>query len=209
MTFPKEFKEAIQNLNSADKDKLIFRLLKYDLDLANQLHFELVSTETVEERRIKMQLEVTKKSMQLSERFYSFGYLLMDVRYLSGNINEHVRITKDKFGDAHLNLFMLNEVLRVNAIRLENAKPNDVYKINIYIVARTFKILLLIKAMHEDFLMEFTDDLHKLGQRISQNRLLFKAAINNGLDVNWLLVGEIPENIVAIHKELRANGYLK
>jgi hypothetical protein len=209
MTFPKEFKEAIQNLPSAAKDKLIFRLLKYDLDLANQLHFELVDTETVEEKRIKMRLEVTKKSIQMSDRFYSFGYLLMDIRYLSGNISEHVRITKDKFGDANLNLFMLNEVLRVNATRLENAKPNDVYKINIYIVARTFKILLLIKAMHEDFLMEFKDDLYELAEKITKNRLLCKAASTNGLDINWLLLNEIPNNIVAIHKDIREKGYLK
>lgn len=209
MTFPKEFKEAIQNLPSAEKDKLIFRLLKHDLDLANQLLFQLVDTRTVEERRSIMQKEVTKATTRMSDRFYSLGYLLMDIRYLSGDINEHVRITKDKFGEASLNLLMLNEVLKINQSRLENAKPNEVHKLNTYIIARAFKILLIINALHEDYLMEFKDDLKDLGTRISLNPSLLKTAIQNGLDINWLLEGEIPSNIVAYHKELRSNGFLK
>lgn len=209
MTFPKEFKEAIQNLPSAEKDKLIFRLLKHDLNLANQLLFQLVDTRSVEERRSIMQKEITKATTRMSDRFYSLGYLLMDIRYLSGDISEHVRITKDKFGEASLNIQMLNEVLKINKTHLENAKPNDAHKINTYIIARVFKILLLIKALHEDYLMEFKDDLKELGIQISQNPLLMKTAIHNGLDIDWLLEGEIPSNIVAYHKELRSNGFLK
>lgn len=209
MTFTKEFKEAIQNLPSAEKDKLIFRLLKHDLDLSNRLHFELVNTETVEERRLQMQKKVSDSIVKFSESFYSMGYLYMDIRSLSGDISEHVRITKDKFGDISLNIQMLNEVLTVNKIRLENAKPNAVIKINTYIVARTFKILLLIKALHEDYLIDFKEDLNELGHKIGLNHSLMKVAIFNGLDINWLLTAEIPENIVAIHKELRSNGYLK
>lgn len=209
MTFPKEFKEAIQKLPSAEKDKLIFRLLKHDLNLANQLLFQLVDTRSVEERREIMRKEISKASIRMSERFYSLGYLLMDIRYLSGDISEHVRITKDKFGEASLNIQMLNEVLKINKTRLENAKPKDVHKINIYITARVFKILLLIKSLHEDYLMEFKEELKELGIKISQNQSLCKAAIQNGLDINWLLEGEIPSNIVSFHKELRTNGFLK
>lgn len=209
MTFPKEFKEAIQNLSSAEKDKLIFRLLKHDLNLANQLLFQLVDTRSVEERRGIMQKEISKAVIRMSDRFYSLGYLLMDVRYLSGDISQHVRITKDKFGEASLNIQMLNEVLKINKTRLQNAKPNDIHKINLYVIARAFKILLLINALHDDYLMEFKENLKELGTCISQNSSLMKTALNNGLDVNWLLEGEIPTNINTIHKELRSNGYLK
>ena len=55
MILPKELKEAITHLSSTEKDKLIFRLLKKDLALANRLLFELVSSETVEEKRKKIQ----------------------------------------------------------------------------------------------------------------------------------------------------------
>ena len=100
--FSKEFKKAIQELPSNEKDKLIFRLLKRDLDLANRLHFELVDTETVEEKRIAFETEILKKINYFSERFYSVGYLLQDTRFLSGEITNHVKITKDKFGEISL-----------------------------------------------------------------------------------------------------------
>jgi hypothetical protein len=36
-----------------------------------------------------------------------------------------------------------------------------------------------------------------------------KTAIHNGLDVNWLINGEIPIDIVAYHKNIRQQGFLK
>lgn len=207
--FDKEFKIAIEQLTSAEKDKLIFRLLKKDLPLASRLHFELVDTETVEQKREKLSSLVSKKTQQTSSNFYSLGYLFMDIRYISGDINEHVRITKDKFGEIKLNIQMLIEVLTINRIHIKNSKPKDTYKLLIYVIARSFKILLLIKALDEDYLVDFKDDLVKLGNLIGSYDLLMKLAIQNGLDVNWFIFGEIPENIVAFHKQLRVDGFLK
>jgi DNA-directed RNA polymerase subunit L len=51
-------KKAISNLSSTEKDKLIFRLLKHDLTLANQLVFELLDVENVEQKRAKMEKRV-------------------------------------------------------------------------------------------------------------------------------------------------------
>jgi hypothetical protein len=55
MVFEKEFKEALLDLPIKEKDKLLLRLLKRDVPLANQLYFELVSTQTVEERRAELE----------------------------------------------------------------------------------------------------------------------------------------------------------
>jgi hypothetical protein len=207
--FDKEFKEAIKNLASSEKDKLIFRLLKRDLDLANRLYFELIDTETVDDKRAKMMLLVAKRTKQISERFYSVGDLLMDVRYISGDINEHVRITKDKFGEIALNLQMLIATLTLNKSKINKSDFSKNYTFYIYTIARTFKILLLIKALHEDYLLDFKDGLEKLGALILVNTDLMQLAIKNGLDINWLIHAEIPQNIVAIHKQLRADGFLK
>ena len=207
--FPKEFKKAIEELPSIEKDKLIFRLLKKDLDLANRLHFELVSTETVEDRRDNFEKTMVKNINRITDRFYSVGYLLQDIRYLSGDINEHVRITKDKFGEIRLNIKMLNHLLKLNNMRIQNESYSKSYTMCIYVIARAFKILLLIKAIHEDYMIDFKEDLSLLGQLISNNPSLMKTAIHNGLDINWLLDGEIPEDIVAFHKDLRQKGFLK
>ena len=207
--FSKEFKKAIQELPNSEKDKLIFRLLKRDLDLANRLYFELVDVETVEDKRTAFEIEMIKKINYFSDRYYSVGYLLQDTRFLSGDITNHVKITKDKFGEISLNLKMLNHLLTINNKRIETVTYSKAYTLCIYVIARAFKILLLIKAMDEDYFLDFKENLSTLGKLIYDNPFLMHTAIDNDLDVNWLILGEIPENIVAIHKEIRANGFLK
>jgi hypothetical protein len=211
MTYSKEFKEALSHLPSAEKDKLILRLLKKDLVLANRLLFELVNTNTVEEQRDKVEQRLLFLIRKGSENgHYSIGYLNWDVREFSGLITEHVRITKDKFGEAHLNLIMINEVLELNRNFILNSKPPAKRrKFTVAVIARVFKILLLVNKLDVDFLMEFEENLKKLGELISDNDFLMKEAIKNGLDVNWLLTSEIPDNIITIHKEIRSLGLLK
>ena len=131
------------------------------------------------------------------------------MRNLSGLITEHVFKTKDKYGEITLSIQLLSETISLNKLYILNSKPKDSYTICIYIIARAFKILLLIKAQHEDLHIEFRDSVMQLGKNIGKNDVLMRHAINNGLDVNWLLQLEIPEDIVAIHKEIRANGFLK
>ncbi|AXG68477.1 hypothetical protein KORDIASMS9_00692 [Kordia sp. SMS9] len=207
--FDQDFKNAISELPSKEKDKLIFRLLKKDLALADRLYFELLDDRTVDDRRNEMETKILRKVEHASERYWSPGYLMMDMREISGDITEHVKITKDKFGEASLNLLMLNEILKQNSHRIEKATPAKAYKLCIYIIARVFKILMLIQKLHEDYLLDFKDNLKLLGNQIGNVHHLMKNSIYNGLDVNWLLSGEIPENIVQHHKELKANGYLK
>lgn len=207
--FDKEFKTAIHNLSDIEKDKLILRLLRKDLALANRLYFELVDTESVEQKREKLAENISKRIKLSNEKFYTVGWLLMDIRYISGDISEHVKITKDKFGEITLNLQMLIEVLTINRMYILATKPNNCIKFYTYIVARAFKILLLIKAIDEDYLIEFKEDLEKLGELFLSYDPLITHAIYNGFNINWLINGEIPKNIVAIHKEIRANGFLK
>jgi hypothetical protein len=207
--FDKEFKKALQELPSTEKDKLILRLLKKDLVLANQLLFQLVDTDTVEQKRVFIENELTRYLNKSADRFYRLGVFLMDMRFASGKINDHVAITKDKYGEISLNIQFLIESIKHTKLYILNSKPKDSYTLCIYIIARAFKILLLIKAQHEDLHLDFKESVEKLGNLIGENEVLMRFAINNGLDVNWLINFEIPENIVAIHKEIRANGFLK
>ena len=167
--FSKEFKKAIQELPNSEKDKLIFRLLKRDLDLANRLYFELVDVETVEDKRTAFEIEMIKKINYFSDRYYSVGYLLQDTRFLSGDINNHVKITKDKFGEISLNLKMLNHLLTINNKRIETVTYSKAYTLCIYVIARAFKILLLIKAIDEDYFLDFKENLSTLGKLIYDN----------------------------------------
>lgn len=208
MTFDPDFKEALANMSQKEKDKLILRLLKKDLPLANRLRFELLSTVTVDQRRVEMEETVKRKVSQMTHSYYSPGYLLMDLRDVSGMINEHVSITKDKFGEASLNLLMLNEALAHNKKNIQKAPPSKTHKLHSYIIGRIFKILILINKLHEDYHLDFKEGLGQLGEQIGQSESLMKAAIFNGLDVNWLLTSNIPDTINEIHRDLRSRGYL-
>lgn len=209
MTFDKEFKEAISHLPDKEKDKLILRLLKKDLLLANRLHFELVSTTSRDEKRRQLEERIINGAKRMDENFYSVGYLNMDVRYLSGEITEHVKITKDKFGEASLNLLLLIETLKNNNANIMSATPGKARKFCVAVIVRVFKILMGISKLDADYMLEFADPLEQLGNLMGQNPYIMKAAIYHGLDVNWLIKTEIPEDVVAIHGGLRERGYLK
>ncbi len=209
MTITKELKEAISHLPSVEKDKLIFRLLKKDIALANRLMFELVNTNSVDVEREKMKGVVLAKVAKMIDNFYSVGYLHVDVRYLSGEITEYVAVTKDKFGEVYLNLIMINAVLSLGKNPILSKTYGASFKFCVSVIARVFKIMLLIKKLDPDYFIEFQDDLVKLGTLISDNPYLMDTAIKHGLDVNWLVHSEIPEDIVAIHKNIKNQGFLK
>ncbi|WP_343633385.1 hypothetical protein [Fluviicola sp.] len=209
MVFEKEFKEAIVNLSIKEKDRLLLRLLKRDIPLANQLYFELVSTQTVEERRTELEEMVVKRVATMSKHSSSIQDLLQKTRSLSGDITEQVKITKDKFGEVSLNLLMMIELLKSNNPKISFFSRGKPQKFAVYLVARAFKVLVLIGAMHEDYLVDFKSDLERLGELISQNDLLNKTAKHHGLEVEWLLSGEIPENIKERQDALRKRGLLK
>lgn len=208
MKFDKEFKVAISQLPVKEKDKLILRLLKKDLILANRLHFELVSTISVEEQRGTIEKRIIQQSKLMNENFYSVGYLNMDIRFLSGEITEHVKITKDKFGEASLNLLLLIEVLKNNNKNILSVTPGKARKLCVALIVRVFKVLILVNKMHEDYMLEFEENLQILGTLVGKNPYLMKLSIQRGLDVNWLIKAEIPQDITEIHTNLRKQGYL-
>lgn len=209
MQLPKELKNAISALPATEKNKLIFRLLKKDLTLANRLLFELVSNHTVEDEREKVKGSINRKVTGFNEYWYSPGTFMMDIRYLSGDINEHVAITKDKYGEAWLNLFMLNQVLAMHNERILSTDYNRAEKLCIYLIAKIFKILIAIHKLHEDYFIEFRERLELLGNQINSNAYLTKTALKHGLDIKWLTEGQIPQNIEQIHKDIRAKRLLK
>ncbi len=102
MIFDKKFKEAISHLPPTEKDKLILRLLKKDLNLANLLYFDLVDARTTDDRRLDVENRIKNRIERFSQHYSSPGYLMMDMREISGEITEHVKIAKDKFGEVSL-----------------------------------------------------------------------------------------------------------
>lgn len=210
MKFSKDFKEAISLLPDKEKDKLILRLLKKDLKLADRLEFELLSEKSIEDKRTEIENGILIKAAKTAEYFHSLGYLNTDVRSLSGEISVYVYTTKDKFGEVYLNLKMINKVLSVNKDNINNAGINSsARKFFTAVIARAYKILILTSKLHEDLYIELENEFNSLGNTIANIPNLMHVAIYNSFDVNWLLGFKIPEDIVENHKDLRQNGYLR
>lgn len=209
MKFDEEFKRAVLSLAPEVKDRLLLRLLKKDKVLVNQLYFELLCTESVTERREHVRLHIVGSVNKMIAGFYSPGYLLMDLKTISREITDHVKTTRDKPGEALLNLVMLIEVLRGGKEIMRAMRLNDFYTLGIYLISRTFKVLILAKALHADYWIEVEDDLRILGEYISEQPMLMRLATTNGLDVNWILENRVPDNIGDMYKDIRSKGLLR
>ncbi|MFN3020210.1 hypothetical protein ACK1KB_04375 [Chryseobacterium sp. TY3] len=209
MTFEQDFKDALANIPDKEKDKLILRLLKKDIILAKRLQYELLSEESVEDKRNQLQDILDKKIESAIKHFKSPGYLSMDIRYMSGMITEHVKITKDKFGDIWLNLYMLTKLVPNLEEQLAYCSKRQGEKFYIPALARIFKILMAIVKLHEDDQYEFRENLQILGSSIVDNDHFMMTAMHHGLDVNWLTQNNIPEDITDVYKEIKNNGFLK
>ncbi|GAB0156173.1 hypothetical protein CHRYSEOSP005_14370 [Chryseobacterium sp. Alg-005] len=208
MEYSKEFKAALSNFSSIEKDRLIFRLLKKDKLLSKKLYFELIDQETTDDKRNAMEENIREKVLLSSKYIGNSKYFLSIIRKISAEITEHVKITTDKFGDASLNILLINNILAYNT-ELSHQRFDNVYKLYIYIINKIFKALILIKKLDEDYWMEIDELLGELHQKINNNHYLLKLCTNNSLDLTWLKCENIPDNIDLIVKEIKNQGYLR
>jgi len=208
MEYSKEFKQALSEFSSKEKDKLIFRLLKKDKLLSKKLYFELIDEETTDDKRNTMEENIRERILEISKYIGNQKYFLVLIRKLSAEITEHVKVTTDKFGDVSLNLFLINEILEHNE-KLGQQRFDNVYKLHIYLINKIFKSLTLIKKLDEDYWMEFDELLENLNEKIDNNIYLGKLCINNGLDFNWLKCENIPDHFELIVKNIKSEGFLR
>jgi hypothetical protein len=208
MEYSKEFKAAISNFSSLEKDRLIFRLLKKDKLLSKKLYFELIDPENTDQKRTQMEENIREKLLLLNKYLSNHKYYLMHIRKISSEITEHVKVTTDKFGDVSLNLFLVNEILENND-QLNNQRFDNVYKLYLYIINKIIKSLILTKKLDEDYWMEIDEYLREIRQKIEDNHYLKKLCEHNGLHLNWLATEKIPGNIEQVVKNLKAQRFLR
>ena len=208
MEYSKEFKQALSEFSSIEKDRLIFRLLKKDKLLSKKLYFEIIDPETTDQKRDQMEENVTEKLASAARYIGNPKYYLSTIRTLSAEITEHVKVTTDKFGEVYLNLFLVDQILENND-SFAQQRFDNVYKLYIYLINKIVRALLLIKKIDEDYWMEFDEILGKIDDKVHENRYLEKLFINNGIDFNWLQSENLPENLDLIIKNIKSQGFLR
>jgi hypothetical protein len=189
-----ELKEAISMLPGKEKDKLLFRLIAKDEALMEKLAFQLLEDAgSKEERRAELKQEIERLLNRVATHFYSPGYLLLDLRAVSGAITRHVKTTKDKYGEIELNFFMLNYALELMG---DEVKPFSSYRsrtFNTYVIKRAIKLQKLLGKLHEDYRLDFEADMQALATFLRADPQLVDMANRLGLDVEALENGVIPD----------------
>ncbi|KAA0129164.1 deoxyuridine 5'-triphosphate nucleotidohydrolase [Chryseobacterium sp. SN22] len=208
MEYSKEFKAALSNFSSVEKDRLIFRLLKKDKLLSKKLYFELIDLETTDNKRDAMEEIVHEKVLLASKYISNQKYFLTIIRKISAEITEHVKITTDKFGEVSLNILLMNEILKHNE-DLSRQRFDNVYKLYLYLINKTVRALLLTRKLDADYWMEIDEYLDPLKEKILQNNYLSKLFSNNGIDFKWLTSEQIPENFDHVIRDIKSRGFLR
>ncbi len=166
MQLTPEFKAAISKLPDAEKDKLLFRLLKKDSDLCQRLQFELVEQcDTLQERREQL---VASINTQAGYDPYSPGYLMMDMRALNAEITRHVKYTKDKEGEIQLTLLLLRRFLEAHHAFIV-AYLYRAQTLQDYLVKRTQFVLQKLAKVHEDLYIEYEEDVNYILQQLHEH----------------------------------------
>ncbi|MEL7118079.1 MAG: hypothetical protein AAFO07_01520 [Bacteroidota bacterium] len=182
-----ELKAAIRALPEKEKDKLLLRLLPGKPDIVARLEYELLEQKmTLEERRESTRDVIIAYLERSIDSFYSPGYLLLDIRGYSGIINKHVKITKDKMGEIELNLLLVNETLSRSQGLITHFNANQRRTFNEYIIKRAEKIVKLISKLHDDYRLEFQEDLNELHELIQADKGFVVTMEDLGFEMGWL-----------------------
>ncbi|MFN3589019.1 MAG: hypothetical protein ACK4UP_06520 [Spirosomataceae bacterium] len=157
MKIAKELQKAILELPEKEKDKLLLRLIAKNDLLVEQLTFQLLEDESDIERRRRIVKDLIINTIVKSYGS-SLGWLIIDIRTCSGAITRHVKVTKDKYGEIELTLFLLERVL------VENGEVFQTYsrkldKLMPYFLKKVESIVKKIKGFPEDYHLDFAPSL--------------------------------------------------
>lgn len=162
-----ELKKAILSLPQAEKDKLLVRLINKDAMLVKQLHFQLLEDEADLDERTATLL---RQLQQLIDRAAGYipnanqsrnaDYLMGELKYGSGLINEHATVTRDKMSEVRCRLFLVSQSFACFDRLFEQHLYQRNDRLLNYQTGRMKYILGKYDKLHEDLQFEFRDELN-------------------------------------------------
>ncbi len=159
MAISEELKKAIVQMPQKEKDKLLLRLVGKDENLVQRLEFELIEQgDTIQIRRDDIKRRILKVAKMTHD---TPGWMMMDMRSFSGDISQHVKITKDKYGDIELTLYLLLTFFEYQSgmLLIHNSKSDSCAE---YIAKKTDGLLKKLNKFDPDYFVDFERDVQKL-----------------------------------------------
>ena len=174
-----ELKIAILDLPTKEKDKLLLRLINKDETLVEHLHFQLLEDENYLQERVKLIYEKIdlqfKKSHHLINQINitrSHRQLLLTLKTLSGIVNYHVQITKDKVSEFELRKYILQESFsRYPYLFNKYTTGDNAEKLYKYQMGRLKLIQLLFDKFHEDLKYDYEAEIYQLNDLLKETQL--------------------------------------
>ncbi|WP_164109667.1 MULTISPECIES: hypothetical protein [Sphingobacterium] len=166
-----ELKSAVLNLSQKEKDKLLVRLIGKDKMLLKQLHYQLLENEYDLENRIEL-LKTKLENLFLDTAnklsnvgiFSNYKTLNNILRQASGLINEHEKVTKDRFSATESRLYILTEPYHRYPKLYEKSHLQVAEKLHKYIEARIKVTLNNISGLHEDLQFDLQEAINTVSQ---------------------------------------------
>ncbi|NBA85338.1 hypothetical protein GVN16_06170 [Emticicia sp. CRIBPO] len=164
----KELEKEILGLAVKEKDKLLLRLISKKQLLVDQLTYKLLEDEAfdLKERRNA----VAAKVEMISETpFFHNQEIFNAIKSLNTEIAYHKKVTSDKYGEVELTIFMLVSFFRKQPkLLIQNQFSRYNEKMALYLVKKMVTVLSNIEKLHEDYRIEFNNDLEELSEYLYQ-----------------------------------------
>lgn len=172
-------KIAILDLPTKEKDKLLLRLINKDETLVEHLHFQLLEDESDLQDRVKIIYEKIdlqfKKSNHLINQINiirSHRQLLLTLKTLSGIVNYHVQITKDKVSEFELRKYILQESFRRYSYLFNKYTTGEnAEKLLKYQAGRLKLIQSIFDKFHEDLKYDYENEIQQLNDFLKETPL--------------------------------------
>ena len=177
-----ELKNSILDLPSKEKDKLLLRLINKDETLVEHLHFQLLENENDLQDRVKNIYEKIDFQFEKSHHLInqininrSHRQLLLTLKTLSGIVNYHVQITKDKVSEFELRKYIIQESFSRYPYLFETYTTGDnAEKLYNYQLGRLKLIFSIFEKFHEDLKFDYQNDVDEINNFLTKTPINFK-----------------------------------
>ncbi len=142
-----------------EKDKILLRLIAKDKVLVDKLHYELLEEGlTLDDRREEIRDRI-ERSAQGDHG--TPGWLMMDMRDISGMISYHVKVTKDKPAALDMNLFLLLRFMEENQnmLRTYSSRAD---KCALYLAKKAQTVINAFNRLDPDYRIDYISDLNRM-----------------------------------------------
>lgn len=159
MAISHELKKAIVELPQKEKDKLLLRLISKDKNLVQRFEFELIEHgDTIQPRRDDIKKRILKVAQMPHD---TPGWMMMDMRSFMGDITQHVKITKDKYGEIELMIYLFLTFFEHQSplLKVHNSRSDTCAE---YIAKKTEALLKKLAKFNPDYYIDFERDMQRL-----------------------------------------------